>query len=237
MTNSAYRIFDPDEVERLSRRTMTPRFAAVALDVDSTVSRIEGIDWLAERRGEIVATRVADLTQQAMQGTVPLEQVYRARLDAIRPRRDDIDALARAYVEELAPGCAESISKLRHVGVQVILVSSGIRNALLRLALHLDFDIGDLHAVDIRLDTGGAYTGFDASSPLTTSDGKHTLLASLSLPRPLLMVGDGATDLATRGAVDSFAAFTGFISRETVVRQADVVISSFADLATYVLST
>jgi phosphoserine phosphatase len=216
---------------------MTPRFAAVALDVDSTVSRIEGIDWLAERRGEAVAKRVVDLTKQAMQGTIPLEQVYRARLDAIRPRRDDIDALARAYVEELAPGCAESISKLRHAGVQVILVSSGIRNALLRLALHLDFDIGDLHAVDIRLDTGGAYTGFDASSPLTTSTGKHTLLASLSLPRLVLMVGDGATDLATRGAVDSFAAFTGFVSRDTVVHQADVVIPSFDDLAAYVLST
>jgi len=215
---------------------MTPRFATVALDVDSTVSGIEGIDWLAARRGEIVEKRVVDLTKQAMLGMIPLEQVYRARLDAIRPRRDDIDALARAYVEELAPGCAEAISELRHAGVQVILVSGGIRNALLRLALHLDFDVGDLHAVDIRLDTGGAYTGFDASSPLTMSTGKHTLLASLSLPRPLLMVGDGATDLATRGAVDSFAAYTGFVSREAVVRQADVVISSFAELASHVLS-
>jgi HAD superfamily phosphoserine phosphatase-like hydrolase len=213
-----------------------PRFASVALDVDSTVSGIEGIDWLAKRRGPDVARQIADLTTQAMQGTLPLEQVYRARLDAIRPRRDDIDALAHAYVDELAPGCAEAISKLRHAGVHVILVSSGIRNALFRLALHLEFDVRDLHAVDIRLDTGGAYIEFDPSSPLTTSMGKHTLLATLSVPRPLLMVGDGATDLATRGAVDSFAAFTGFVSREKVVREADVVIPSFAELASFVLS-
>jgi len=213
----------------------TPKFATVALDVDSTVSGIEGIDWLAERRGDAVARRVADLTKQAMQGTIPLEQVYRARLDAIRPRHDDIEALARAYVDELAPGCAESISKLRHAGVEVVLVSSGIRNALLRLALELQFDIGDLHAVDVRFDPGGAYTGFDSVSPLTRSTGKHTLLATLRLARPLLMVGDGATDLATRGAVDSFAAFTGFVSRESVVRQADVVIPSFAELAAFVV--
>jgi HAD superfamily phosphoserine phosphatase-like hydrolase len=212
------------------------RFATVALDVDSTVSRIEGIDWLAERRGEIIARRVADLTKQAMQGTLPLEQVYRVRLDAIRPRREDIDALARAYVDEMAPGCADAISRLRHADIQVILVSSGIRNALLRLALQVDIDIGDLHAVDIRFDTVGAYTGFDESSPLTTSMGKHALLATLPLARPLLMVGDGATDLATRGAVDSFAAFTGFVSRDAVVRQADVVIHSFAELVEYVLS-
>ncbi|HEX8943584.1 MAG TPA: HAD-IB family phosphatase [Gemmatimonadaceae bacterium] len=213
------------------------KFASVALDVDSTVSGIEGIDWLATRRGDIVSRRVADLTAQAMQGTIPLEQVYRARLDAIRPRRDDIEALARAYVDELAPGCAEAISKLRHAEVRVILVSSGIRNALLRMALQLNFDVGDVHAVDVRFDTGGAYAGFDASSPLTTSIGKRALLASLPLPRPLLMVGDGATDLATRGAVDSFAAFTGFVARDAVVRQADAVISSFAELVAYVLSS
>jgi len=212
------------------------KFATVALDVDSTVSGIEGIDWLAERRGDAVARRVADLTTQAMQGTIPLEQVYRARLEAIRPRRDDIDALARAYVDELAPGCGGAISTLRHAGVDVILVSSGIRNALLRLALHLDFDVSDLHAVDLRFDPGGAYTGFDASSPLTRSTGKHTLLATLPLARPLLMVGDGATDLATRGVVDSFAAFTGFVSRDAVVQQADIVLASFAELATFVVS-
>lgn len=213
----------------------TPRFASVALDVDSTVSGIEGIDWLAQRRGDVVARKVADLTTQAMQGTIPLEQVYRARLDAIRPRREDVDALAHAYVDELAPGCGDAISKLRRAGVHVILVSSGIRNALLRLALRLDFDVGDLHAVDLRFDTGGAYTGFDASSPLTTSMGKHALLVTLPLPRPILMVGDGATDLATRDAVEAFAAFTGFVSRDAVVRQADVIIPSFAELASYVL--
>ncbi|MGE5731520.1 MAG: hypothetical protein ACM37U_06265, partial [Gemmatimonas sp.] len=86
----------------------TPRFASVALDVDSTVSGIEGIDWLAQRCGDVVARKVADLTTQAMQGTIPLEQVYRARLDAIRPRREDVDALAHAYVDELAPGCGDA---------------------------------------------------------------------------------------------------------------------------------
>lgn len=213
----------------------TPRFATVALDVDSTVSGIEGIDWLAARRGDVVARQVADLTSQAMQGIIPLEQVYRARLEAIRPRRDDIDALSHAYVAELAPGCAGALVSLRHAGVQVILVSSGIRNALLRMALQLEFDVGDVHAVDVWFDTVGAYTGFDTSSPLATSTGKHTLLASLPLARPLLMVGDGATDLATRGAVDAFAAYTGFVSREAVVRQADVVIPSFTALVAYLL--
>jgi hypothetical protein len=49
-------------------------------------------------------------------------------------------------------------------------------------------------------------------------------------------VGDGATDAAMRGAVDAFAAFTGFVSRATVVAAADAVVSSFASLTELVLA-
>lgn len=216
-------------------RVATPAFATVVLDVDSTVSGIEGVDWLAARRGPEVARRVATLTDEAMRGTVPLEQVYHTRLMQIRPRREDVDALSRAYVDALAPDCLATISRLRHAGVHVALVSGGLRNALLRLALQLHFDFEDVHAVDIRFDAMGAYTGFDEKSPLTTSVGKRDVIKSLGAARPILMVGDGVTDLAARDVVDAFAAFTGFTSREAVVKGADVVLSSFADLAAYVL--
>jgi phosphoserine phosphatase len=215
----------------------TPAFATVVLDVDSTVSGIEGIDWLAKRRGDIVARRVAALTDEAMRGDIPLEQVYRSRLAQIRPRREDLDALSRAYVEAIAPDCVSTISKLRHAGVQVVLVSGGLRNALLRLALHLDLDLADVHAVDVRFDAMGAYVGYDEKSPLSTSSGKHTVIAGLAVERPILMVGDGVTDLATKagGAVDQFAAYTGVVTRPPGIRDADVVLKSFNELATLVL--
>src|SRR3954467_14930100 len=90
-----------------------PRFGTVVLDVDSTISGIEGIDWLAQRRGEIIAKRVAALTEEAMRGAIPLEHVYGTRLATIRPRREDLDALSRAYVEALAPGVAETFTRFR----------------------------------------------------------------------------------------------------------------------------
>jgi HAD superfamily phosphoserine phosphatase-like hydrolase len=212
-----------------------PAFATVVLDVDSTLSGIEGIDWLAERRGEEVAAKVAALTDKAMRGLIPLEQVYGARLAAIRPRRDDVDALSRMYVERIAPECVESIAALRRAGVQIVLLSGGLRHALYRLALHIGIDLVDLHAVDIRFDTLGAYAGFDDASPLTTSVGKRTVLERLDVARPVLMVGDGATDLAARDVVDKFAAYTGFVSRDNVIERADFVLDSFAKLAQMVL--
>ena len=212
-----------------------PAFATVVLDVDSTVSGIEGIDWLAERRGPDVARRIGDLTDKAMRGETPLERVYGLRLSVIRPRRDEVDALARAYVDALAAGCIATVSQLRHAGVRVVLVSGGVRNALLRLAVHLDLDVADVHAVDIRFDSGGAYVGFDEASALATSNGKRMVIAGLDVARPILMVGDGMTDLAARPAVDSFAAFTGFVARAPVVSAADVVVHSFGELGRLVL--
>jgi len=211
-------------------------FRSVVLDVDSTVSGIEGIDWLAKRRGDVVSRRVADLTQRAMQGGVPLEEVYGTRLAEIRPRRAEVDALSRAYVEAIAPGAADAIARMRRSGVQVVLVSGGLRAALFRLAFKLGLGPSDVHAVSVHFDALGAYTGYDTSSPLTTATGKSQIVAALKLEGPIVAVGDGATDLAMRDVVDAFIAYTGFVSRPNVVERADGVASSFADLERVVLS-
>src|SRR3954465_14613614 len=170
-------------------------FKTMVVDVDSTLSGIEGIDWLAARRGDIVSRRVADLTNRAMQGGVALEDVYGARLAEVRPRRDEVDLLSREYVNAIAPDAVESIKRIRRAGVQVVLVSGGLRHAMLRLALHLGLGPGDGHAVHVQFDELGAYVGYDASSPLTKADGKRRVIETLKLDRPIVAVGDGATDL------------------------------------------
>ena len=214
----------------------TAQFRSLVLDVDSTVSGIEGIDWLAERRGDVVARRVSDLTRDAMQGGVPLERVYGTRLAEIRPRREELNELAGAYVDALAPGAADVIARIRRSGVHVVLVSGGLRDALLRMAAALGIDESDVHAVSIRFDALGAYTGYDTASPLTTADGKRDVVASLGLEGPIVAAGDGATDLAMRDVVDFFVAYTGFVARPNVVEHADAVAASFADLERVVLT-
>jgi phosphoserine phosphatase len=214
---------------------MKSRFASVALDVDSTVSGVEGIDWLARRRGAVVAARIVALTDRAMRGEIPLESIYGARLAEIRPSRHDVEALSRAYIAQIAPDCERVIAELRSAGVRVVLISGGVRPGIQPLAERLRVSDGDLHAVDLRFDESGAYAGYDERSPLTTSAGKHGVLVALGLPRPILAAGDGSTDVAMRGAADTFAAYTGFAAREPVVAQADVVLSSFAELGSFVM--
>jgi phosphoserine phosphatase len=203
--------------------------------VDSTLCGIEGIDWLARRRGPEIAAEVADLTDAAMNGRTTLDTVYGGRLIAVRPTSGDVDALAAAYIEALAPGAQEAIAEMRKAGVRVHLVSGGIRDAILPLAKQLGFRISDVHAVEIRFGPRGEYAGFDPS-PLTTQSGKRAIVDGLQLRKPALAVGDGATDMAMAPSVDAFAAYTGFVRRAAIVAGAAYEVRSFSELARLALA-
>lgn len=212
-----------------------PLYQSVVLDVDSTLCNVEGVDWLAQLRGADVARQSANLTDRAMKGEIPLEAVYAERLDLIRPTRDEIDQLARVYVEKVAMGAAKTIRALKDAGVRVVLVSGGLRRAIWPVARSVGIGHADLNAVDVQWDHSGTYQGFDRASPLTTQTGKVDVVRSLNLPRPILAVGDGATDAAMRPAVDCFGAFTAFQRREAVVVAADREILDFSELRDLVL--
>jgi phosphoserine phosphatase len=158
-----------------------PAFTAVVIDVEAAMPALECFAWLAQRRGDIVRRRVADLAAKAEREGMTSANLYRERLALIRPRRDDLDSLASAYVAQLPPEAAFTVRRLKYKGVRVVLVSAGLRYALLRVGARLELDLADIHGVDVRFDALGAYTGFDALSPLARIDGKGTLLAQLDL--------------------------------------------------------
>lgn len=214
----------------------TTGFASVILDVDSTLCGIEGIDWLADRRGTAISAAVIALTDRAMRGEIALDAVYGERLTMVRPSRDDVRALAGAYADSLADRAARAVARLLGDRRRVVIVSGGIREAILPLGRLLGVADADVHAVSVQFSAAGDYSGFDTASPLVTATGKRTLAESFGLPARVLAVGDGATDLATRPAVDAFAAFTGFVTRDPVVRSADFVIHSFDQLVELVLA-
>ena len=80
------------------------------------------------------------------------------------------------------------------------------------------------------------YGGWEVASPLATAAGKGVVLARLhGRTPPVLMVGDGVTDLSAREAGAAIAAYTGFVRREAMVRQADHILHSFDELRNLVL--
>lgn len=199
-----------------------PRYATVIFDCDSTLSTLEGIEELAAaHRGEVMA-----LTEEAMRGAVPLEEVYGRRLALARPTRAEVEALGRRYVETLVPDAREVISALQGEGIEVRIISGGLLPAVQALAHELGVGAEAVAAVDVYFDAEGEYAGYDAGSPLAYSGGKRIVIErwGTKLRRPALLVGDGVTDLEARDVVDAFVAFAGVVERAPVVQMADIVV-------------
>jgi len=198
-----------------------PSFRTVLFDCDSTLSSIEGIDEL----GREFRDRIVPLTDAAMRGEVPLESVYARRLAIIRPSQKEVERVGRLYVERLVPGAVETVAALQRAGVQVRILSGGLRPAVMHVARALGVGEHLVHAVDVTFDAAGAYAGFEEDSPLTRDGGKPAVIASLgSLARATMLVGDGHTDLEARPLVDAFIAFASVVERPRVVAGADAVV-------------
>lgn len=203
--------------------------------MDSTLSRTEGIDWLAARRGGKLSDEIRAVTERAMNGEITLQSVYQGRLELIRPTRDEIALLGAAYIATLLPGAVDAVQFMQRRGIRAVIVSGGIREAILPLAAHLGLAPSDVHAVSLEFAPDGEYQDFDHASPLARNGGKPIVVRNLELPKPVLALGDGVSDAELRtvspGAVQVFAAFTGVAARPAAVRVADHVVHQFSELA------
>ncbi|HUP46605.1 MAG TPA: HAD-IB family phosphatase [Thermoanaerobaculia bacterium] len=197
------------------------RYRLVFFDVDSTLVTIEGIDELADGNEEIVR-----LTEAAMNGQIPLDQVYARRLEIIRPDRRRVEELAKQYQSSLVEGAGETIRALRDAGAAVHLVSAGIEQAILPLARHLGLDERVVHAVPLRFASDGAYEDFDRRSLLARPGGKEIVVRDIRTRSHgrAAFIGDGVSDLEARPAVDLFIGYGGVQVRPRVRDNADVFI-------------
>jgi phosphoserine phosphatase len=190
-----------------------PPFRTFLFDCDSTLSRVEGIDEIARGRKDVAA-----LTKAAMDGTVPLDQVYGRRLELVRPSRADLARVAELYVAHATEDAAAVFAALHALGKVVHIVSGGLRPALVPLSEKLGIAPGRLHCVAVKFDGAGAYAGFAESSPLARRGGKAEVARELvgHGGRPAVMVGDGITDLEAKPEVDLFIGYGGVEDRPAV---------------------
>jgi phosphoserine phosphatase len=204
--------------------TRKPLYRFVFFDVDSTLVTIEGVDELAPGNEEI-----ARLTAAAMNGEVPLDEVYGRRLELIRPSKNAIEELGALYCRSLVSGAHEAVAVLLKAGVNVHLVTAGIAQAIAPLAAKLGIPSRAVHAVALQFDDEGLYAGFDQRSFLTKKGGKELVVRDVRARSHgrAAFIGDGISDLETRPAVDLFIGFGGVTARPQVKDNAAVFETTF----------
>lgn len=203
----------------------------IVFDCDSTLSAIEGIDELGRAGGPAMFERIEAMTNDAMNGKLPVEAVFGERLRIIRPTSAHVEAVGRRYIETVEPTAQATLDALRGAGWTPIILSGGFRNAIRPLADHLG--VARVEAVDLYFDGNGDYAGYDETYPTTRSGGKPEVIRVLKRelnPARVVMVGDGVSDLETKSEVDLFVGFGRYVARTRVKNEASAFVYSLQEI-------
>ena len=219
--------FTTDETIKVAEMDIIwPLADAVFFDCDGTLSRIEGINFLAERNG--VGQAVMELTEHAMSQASLSKELYEQRLSQVRPTRRDFEELVQAYYSNVSEDLIPVITLLQSLGVAVYVISAGNNPAVSEFAQKLGIPGCQVFCVDVVFDQLGNFQSYDQSSPLTRSGGKAELIEQLRASHgwsQVVLVGDGMNDAEASGAVEVFVGYGGHGYREKIAALASVYLS------------
>jgi len=216
--------------ELIIHPAITPRGKLFFIDCDSTLSTIEGIDELARAKGDDVFAQVVALTNAAMNGDIPIGEIFARRMEMIQPDRTLCDAVAALYLATVVTGAVEMIREMKENGWQPVILSGGFAPLIQPLARHLGID--HVEAVPLYFHEDGSYKGYGADYPTTRNLGKNEVIREWKqalLAERVMMMGDGMSDLETQPDVDVFIGFGGVVARPKVANGCDCWLTDMND--------
>ncbi len=207
--------------------------ATIVFDFDSTLIAEESLELvLARVPGMDTARleRIAAITRDGMEGRLPFRDSLEQRVAIAAPKRVDVVAVGRELRAALTDGASALLDDLLAAGHAVEIVSGGF--AELIEACFPRLADGHVHAVRPLWGDDGAFVGLDDADPFATSKVAGVAALGPAWARPIIGVGDGATDLALfdAGLVDHFVAYVEHARRETVVARGVPTVGNIAEL-------
>lgn len=167
----------------------------VVLDVDSTLTRDEGIDLLAGLVSPDIAAEVEAITGAAMRGELDFEESLRRRVSALRGVSLDAVAAATRQVT-LTDGAHELVAALHGQGHLVGAVSGGFHQMIDPLAEELGLDFHRANTLEVD---DGVLTG-SLVGDIVDAHAKASTLVHWATSHSIDMantvaVGDGGNDV------------------------------------------
>ena len=208
------------------------------IDFDSTFTRLEALDLLAEivlahspRKAEVLQ-KIQEITNRGMEGELDFRTSLTLRLELLHANKDHIQHLAERLKEEVSPSFRRNQPHLTALKENVYVVSNGFKDFIVPVVEDYGLLAENVFANEFRYDEKGYVSGFDTDSPLSRSGGKSQVIRDLKLQGDVFVIGDGANDLEIRkaGFANKFYLFTENVEREKVKEEADHIAPSVDEI-------
>lgn len=170
-----------------------PTQGIIAFDMDSTFIEEEGVDEIARILG--VSERIAELTQQAMEGKLDFNSSFTRRIGMLKGTHTDV---LNAVCDKMtaSPGITAILPILKQKGFKTAIISGGLDIFTQRLQEKYQLDYAFSNTVEIK---DNALTD-NIILPIMDAKNKKTTLCKLAetLQMPqhnIIACGDGANDI------------------------------------------
>lgn len=198
-------------------------------DFDSTLTRVEALDVLAEitlqnnpKKDEIIQ-EIIDITNLGIDGEISFTESLERRIKLLNANKADLTQLIIDLSKQVSSSIERNKEFFENYADDIYVISCGFKEFIDPIVKEYNIPSERVFANTFEFDSNGKIVSFDADNPLSQHNGKIKCLRDMNLEGEIQVIGDGYSDYVTReaGVADKFFAYTENVSRDKTTENAD----------------
>ena len=200
-------------------------------DFDSTLTRVEALDVLAEmtlqgksNKDEIIS-EIQKITNLGIDGDISFTESLERRIKLLNANKSDLEGLVAELRQKISKSIESNKEFFEKYSDDIYVISCGFKEFIDPIVKEYNIPSDRVYANTFEFDEDGKIIGFDEQNPLSQHNGKIECLKQMDLAGEVQVIGDGYSDYVMReaGIADKFFAYTENVHRDKAANNADHV--------------
>ena len=208
---------------------MSPNKRNYIFDFDSTLTRVEALDVLAEitltnnPEKETIIQEIIDITNLGIDGEISFTESLERRIKLLNANKADLSNLVSALKKQVSKSIERNKEFFEDFAADIYVISCGFKEFIDPIVKEYNIPSERVFANTFEFAKDGEIIGFDADNVLSTHNGKIQCIKNMNLEGEVQVIGDGYSDYVTReaGVAHKFFAYTENVSRVKTTENAD----------------
>jgi D-3-phosphoglycerate dehydrogenase len=203
-------------------------------DFDSTLTRVEALDVLAEMtlqgksNKEEIINEIQKITNLGIDGDISFTESLEKRIKLLNANKSDLEGLVEELRQKISKSIASNKEFFEKYADDIYVISCGFKEFIDPIVKEYNIPSERVYANTFTFDEDGNIVGFDEDNVLSQHNGKIECLKQMNLEGEVQVIGDGYSDYVMReaGIADKFFAYTENVHRDKAADNADHVTPS-----------
>ncbi|NCT09088.1 MAG: phosphoglycerate dehydrogenase [Flavobacteriia bacterium] len=204
-------------------------------DFDSTLTRVEALDVLAEitlknnPEKEAIIQQITHITNLGIDGKISFTESLKIRIDLLNAYKEDLSELIKQLRKQVSSSIERNKEFFKEFAEDIYVISCGFKEFIDPIVAEYNIPSHRVFANTFEFDESNKIVGFDSKNVLSHHNGKIECLKNMHLEGEIQVIGDGYSDYVTReaGVADKFFAYTENVSRKKTTEKADHIAPNF----------